>query len=791
MSYSLVLVFIFIIIFLIFFAVTIRGGLLVINKDRLAQIDYKNDDIDVSPQIDYKNAEVGDLSPQIDHKTADVNDLPLQTIAASRIPISKPIYFNQEIFDQPYTIQDVSTGPYVTNLMYVKTPFPFKLTGFEPNYLEIAKKGIQTDTCIIKKFDDITMHCQINLLDYYNNLMHKKTIYTETDIFTKIPGSEIKTKYENLPVLRLHYIITLLRNGEPIFESRDDIKHEHIPILQKVIDFIDNELLQHYFNTTLTHRFHTYINLFENIAVHADFPSIHSNYPFIYAEYVPLVGQVENRTYELHNMMPLEEVIYGLKLDNDFQAKFKPTPMMTRPKPQNRFYEKELFKYKKYKEYEEYIEMKKTKKIIKIEYEKSKEYKKYKEYEKYIEMQKTNKIINEEYEESIEYKEYKEYKKYAKMLTEAREILKTPKKIVTCHISIGPTIILILTDDSEKEFYAVTFKFNKDYYLYYSDSSYSVKSSIIKESLPGFEYEKSKYLPYTLVDYYKIDDIKNNKILRFLFEPSFKVSINNIREQYKCNILTKQLSTVKRDLDEIDKRDLDEIDKQKLIKTGGYTDDLSGAIIEGSSKKFEGKHLIGIAVESSTKGLGDKTLDMVPGSLPKEKYQIKKYNLWTYPKDYERIIDQNLDPEKENVRANTIYEYTEDEIKDLIKIIDEFIIYCRKEMNSDQSYIVYFHVFNRPSNNNFHAKFDSNKVVEYDSDNVAMHVSTQRYYAQFYDKMREILLKFPNYYHEWQTSCFVTKEIKDMLEKNKTTTQIRDPYYINSLETIDQISLTA
>ena len=750
MSYSLVLVFIFIIIFLIFFAVTIRGGLLVIN-DRLAQ-DYKNGDIDGSLQIDYKNAEVGDLSPQIDHKTADVNDLPLQTIAASRIPISKPIYFNQEIFDQPYTIQDVSTGPYVTNLMYVKTPFPFKLTGFEPNYLEIAKKGIQTDTCIIKKFDDITMHCQINLLDYYNNLMHKKTIYTETDIFTKIPGSEIKTKYENLPVLRLHYIITLLRNGEPIFESRDDIKHEHIPILQKVIDFIDNELLQHYFNTTLTHRFHTYINLFENIAVHTEFPSIHSNYPFIYAEYVPLVGQVENRTYELHNMMPLEEVIYGLKLDNDFQAKFKPMQMMTRTKPQNRFYEKELFKYKKYKEYDE---IPKDMKIRK------------KEYEKY-----------EKSEESEEYKEYKEYKKYAKMLTEAREILKTHKKIVTCHISIGPTIILILTNDNEKEFYAVTFKFNKDYYLY--SNTYSVKSQIIKESLPGFEYEKSRYLPYTLIDYYKIDDIKKSKILRFLFEPSFKVSINNIREQYKCNILSSHTRTVKQDLDEIDKRDLDEIDKQdldeidkqELIKTGGYGNEDPEAIIKGSSKKFEGKHLIGIAVESSTKGLGDKTLDMVSGSLSKEKYQIKKYNLWTYPKDYERIIDQNLDPEKENVRANTIYEYTEDEIKDLIKIIDEFIIYCRKEMNSDESHIVYFHVFNRPSNNNFHAKFDSNKIVEYNSDNVAMHVNTERYYVQFYDKMREILLKFPNYYHEWQTSCFVTKEIKDMLEKNKTSTQI-------------------
>jgi hypothetical protein len=685
MNYSVILIFVFIIIFLICFAVVIKGGKLGMDND---YEDILNPVDTIMPVIEYHE---------------------LKEITTSRI--SKPIYFNQEMFDQLYTIQDATTidettnKTYETNLMYVKTPFPFKLTGFEPNYLKIAEIGAQTDTCIIKKFDDITMHCQINLLDYYNNLMHKKTIYTETDIFTKVPGSEIKTKYENLPVVRLHYIITLLRDGKPIFESRDDIKREHIPILQKVIDFIDNELLQHYFNTTLTHRFHTYINLFEHISVHADFPSIHSNYPFIYAEYVPLVGQVENRTYELHNMMPLEEVIYGLELDNDFQAKFKPPLMMTRPKPQNRFYERSLLKNKS-------------------------------------------------------------DKKYIIMMEKARYIIKNYKKIVTCHISIGPTIMLILTNDNEKEFYAVTFKFNKDYYLY--SDTYSVKSPIIKESLPGFEYEKSRYLPYTLVDYYKIDDIKKSKILIFLFKPAFKVLIDNIREQYKCNILTKHLEKVKLDLSE---------------KIGGDNEAFDNAFIEGSSKKFKGKHLIGIAVESSTKGLGDEKLDIISGSLLKSKYQIKKYNLWTYPKDYERIIDQNLDPEKENVRANTIYEYTEDEIKDLIKIIDDFIIYCREEMkDKDSSYIVYFHVFNKSSNNNLHIKFDSNKIVEYDSDNVAMHVSTQRYYVQFYDKMREILLKFPNYYHEWKTSCFVTKEIKDMLEKNKMTTQIRNSYYLDVLE---------
>jgi hypothetical protein len=703
MSYSLILVFIFIIIFLIFFALVVKGGKLGMDDDYEITSNPINDAI----SIEY---------PELK-----------ETVMATRIPISKPIYFNQEIFNQPYTIVDVSTKTetretYETNLMYVKTPFPFKLTGFEPNYLEIAKKGIQTDTCIIKKFDDITMHCQINLLDYYNNLMHKKTIYTETDIFTKIPGSEIKTKYENLPVLRLHYIITLLRNGEPIFESRDDIKREHIPILQKVIDFIDNELLQHYFNTTLTHRFHTYINLFEHISVHAEFPSIHSNYPFIYAEYVPLVGQVENRTYELHNMMPLVEVIYGLEQDNDFQAKFKPPLMMTRPKPQNRFYERPLFKNTS---------------------------------------DKANKP---------------EYEKYIMMMKKARDIIKNYKKIVTCHISIGPTIMLILTNDNEKEFYAVTFKFNKDYYLY--SDTYSVKSQIIKESLPGFEYEKSRYLPYTLIDYYKIDDIKKSKILIFLFKPAFKALINNISKQYDCNESTDHLKHVIQDSNK---------------KFGGDNAAIEGAFVEGSSKKFEGEYLIGIAVESSTKALGDKKIDTISGSLLKSKYQIKKYNLWTYPKDYKRIIDQNLDPEKENVRANTIYEYTEDEIKDLIKIIDEFIIYCRKEMNSDASYIVYFHVFNKPGNNNLHIKFDSNKIIEYDSDNVAMHVSTQRYYVQFYDKMREILLKFPNYYHEWKTSCFVTKEIKDMLEKNKTTAQIRDSYYLdisekNKMSTqIDQI----
>ena len=209
MTYLLILAFIIVIIFIIFIAVIKNGGdadVLTIDfkKHQLMQPDYMKDVI--------SNSE------------------------------SKPIYFDQESFGQDYTIQTVESDKKRTNLMYVKTPYPITLTSPPINYLQIAIDDVaqNNDDCIIKVFGDVTMHCKIDLHHYYNNVSHNwNKQYEKTDIFSKLPESTTEGKYENLPVVKLKYIITLFKDGIPLFTSRADMKREHVAILESVIDYVE------------------------------------------------------------------------------------------------------------------------------------------------------------------------------------------------------------------------------------------------------------------------------------------------------------------------------------------------------------------------------------------------------------------------------------------------------------------------------------------------------------------------------------------------------------------------
>ena len=103
----------------------------------------------------------------------------------------------------------------------------------------------------------------------------------------------------------MRYITTIFTDEYvPAFNDKSEINSSHYDVLKWIADFIDSELMQLYLPNYPNKRlFHSYINL--------------EGFPHIYASYVPILGNIEVRTYELYNMINLEELLYMLQISTE------------------------------------------------------------------------------------------------------------------------------------------------------------------------------------------------------------------------------------------------------------------------------------------------------------------------------------------------------------------------------------------------------------------------------------------------------------------------------------------
>jgi len=221
-----------------------------------------------------------------------------------------PQYISQEILEQGFDIVNVN---YTVREIDLVNKMP-KMVQKTTNLLKCKLLPVQRPL-IERVFDDVTMTAEINVCDGYDPDRVFEDMYP---LYKKLDPTLPKGVYYNLPVIKLRYVIKLFKNGKPLFKNRAEIEQKHIPILEKVEKFIDDELLQcHWPNAVDKCRFHSYIHLFDSL---------------IYAEYVPIIGQIEDRPYDLYNMMPLRELIYSLKVDPKFHKWYKPKEIIAEKK---------------------------------------------------------------------------------------------------------------------------------------------------------------------------------------------------------------------------------------------------------------------------------------------------------------------------------------------------------------------------------------------------------------------------------------------------------------------------
>jgi hypothetical protein len=535
-----------------------------------------------------------------------------------------PQYISQEILEQGFDVANVNYTVREIDLIN-KMPKTVQKT---TNLLKCKLLPVHSPL-IERIFNDVKMTAEISVCDGYDPDRVFEDMYP---LYKKLDPTLPKGVYHNLPVIKLRYVIKLFKNGKPLFKKRAEIEQKHIPILEKVEKFIDDELLQcHWPNAVDKCRFHSYIHLFDSL---------------IYAEYVPIIGQIEDRPYDLYNMMPLRELIYSLEVDPSFHKWYKPKEIIA--------------------------EKKKTPQII--------------------------------YFDNVD-----------------TSALTTHKKIVTCNISIGPTITLILTNAKETSFYRAVFRFNRDYAT--NPKKYGITA-----------------LQYTVI---KCEKIETEKLT-----PVYKTVITNIHEQLKDKMFKKISSHVLY------------IRQQYDLKRGGFGHGDNETIDPSSIVEYRRKYLCGMGVRSTLKSITDSGL-IKDRLVTPESANIIKFNLWFYRiADEERIksvkeidVVNGLECEV----ANTIYAYTDDEIKDLISITNQFIADCEKI--SSQQHLENFHVINAPTNNSCHFKFNSSKNLYYDAHNMAMRVSWERFRVQFWEKDEDILEHYPGYFRNWKTSYFSQKDL--------------------------------
>lgn len=130
---------------------------------------------------------------------------------------------------------------------------------------------------------------------------------TDREKFKEFVDNEaIKHKiYENLPVVNMVYKFQIFNKGSNRAYRRSELKKKHLPLLQYVVDYINNELFQKmYVNASHKNRFH--------ICIKTD-----SDDDNIYACYVPIIGQNEFYFDDLYTTMPLENMMHFMNCTTD------------------------------------------------------------------------------------------------------------------------------------------------------------------------------------------------------------------------------------------------------------------------------------------------------------------------------------------------------------------------------------------------------------------------------------------------------------------------------------------
>jgi hypothetical protein len=336
-------------------------------------------------------------------------------------------------------------------------------------------------------------------------------------------------------------------------------------------------------------------------------------------------------------------------------------------------------------------------------------------------------------------------------IAEANRLLKSYKTILTCIISIG-SIDLIATDG--EEFYLFKFKFNRDFYLHTDYSLKIPRQYASKKINENYSYVTSNYLPYTLLEYHKIGE---DKLLRMSLKPVFKITITDISKQYSndlCSIIPRHVIDIKNSILE------NSLYRYPLHTIGGYEsgyDAYDPYTIEqlsyGELDAFMVKSKATFAKTDNNTVIGRPVLDF-------KAYDVEKYNMWVFPKKYKSMIFA-ADKEFKIEKPNAIYSYSESEIKDLIKLIDIFIKKCESRSKTNTNSTVYFTLPNNIKNNSFHVKYDSNKVVGFDSVTLAIRLISQKHKIIDYEKAKKILEIVLNYYEHYSTDFF--EDVGDML----------------------------
>jgi hypothetical protein len=672
----ILIILVFIIIIVIAFLSAVKGG--------------ENDENDTDPTS---------IDDYIDTKTNQRKPYKIDT---------RFIKTNQDMFNPDFTIVETIAREMKTNIIHFDNNqyFPVKLVEtLTESYLDTIKNNVK-DNIDTYDMGDFIMHCTPHKRDYYENFAtyNKDRVFKNNSaLFDKLYATLGKTEYlvadmdfintwnaknnEDLPVIKLRYIFTLFNKDKSLlFNSRADIKAVHIPFLKAISKFIDEKLLQLYYkNSKHTHRFHSYIKILDG------------EFPHIYAEYVPIIGQYETRPYELYNMMLLQEVIYGLGRDSNFQSKFNLKKVINYTyKPPRRFVDRVLY----------------------------------------------NLDLD---------------------IAEANRLLKLHKTILTCIISIG-SIDLITTDG--EEFYLFKFKFNRDFYLHTDYSLEIPRQYASKKINENYSYVTSNYLPYTLLEYRKIGE---DKLLRMSLKPVFKITITDISKQYSndlCSIIPNHVIDIKNSI--LENSILENPLYRYHLHTVGRDEHGDNAFDPSTIEQLSYGELDAFMVKSkaifaktdNNTVIGRPTLDF-------KAYEIEKYNMWVFPKKYKSMIFA-ADKEFKIEKPNAIYSYNKSEIKDLIKLIDIFIKKCESKSKIKTDSIVYFTLPNNIKNNSFHVKYDSNKVVNFDSITLANRRSSQKYKSIWWKKAKETLKIDSEYYNHYSTDIF--EEVGDMLylfEKSK------------------------
>jgi len=316
--------------------------------------------------------------------------------------------------------------------------------------------------------------------------------------------------------------------------------------------------------------------------------------------------------------------------------------------------------------------------------------------------------------------------------SEINEILKSHNIVLTCDLKIGPSISAVLASKTSDKFYFIEFK-------YYQNNIYNTL----------VDGRKRHVEKYCLTTFYEITKT-NMPPLRVIFRPSVYRTYN--KEQLDENKSDKTIVEYA--------RDMINIVNNKYKRIGGGISVISGDpfyIYENDPVHtyFIKKDKLGLIYTKSNAAKlvelskTDNIPVMIGKNVPIEKFDVIKYNLWTIP------ISVIENPEMVLKKPNMIYNYSREELYELISLSDKAIEEINELTGNKNKYIVCQSIPPPLGHESVHFKYDSSKSVAYDGNAINFHISGSKFKVRFYEKERALILAYDNYYSDnWCFDCF-------------------------------------